>query len=126
MVAIDSREVEGEHIVHVRGGRTPTEKETISWAKEVQERGVGEILLTSMNHDGTKAGFAKKLTGILTKNLHIPVIASGGAGTMEHFFDIFENNDADAALAASIFHFKEVPIPQLKQYLHEKNITVRL
>ena len=126
VVAIDSREVEGEHIVHVRGGRTPTDKETISWAKEVQDRGAGEILLTSMNHDGTKAGFAKKLTGLLTKTLKIPVIASGGAGTMEHFVDIFEDNDADAALAASIFHFKEIPIPELKKYLYEKNITVRI
>jgi len=127
VVAIDSREMDnGEHVVHVRGGRTPTDKETISWATEVQERGAGEILLTSMNHDGTKAGFAKKLTGTLTKKLQIPVIASGGAGTKAHFFDIFENNDADAALAASIFHFKEIPIPKLKAYLYERNITIRI
>ncbi len=126
VVAIDSRQVGLEHIVHVRGGRTPTHKNTIAWAKEIQERGAGEILLTSMNHDGTKAGFAKELTGTLTKNLSIPVIASGGAGKMEHFLEIFENNDADAALAASIFHFKEIPIPQLKRYLHAHKISVRI
>ncbi|MDW7693227.1 imidazole glycerol phosphate synthase subunit HisF [Flammeovirgaceae bacterium SG7u.111] len=126
VVAIDSRYVEGEHIVHVKGGREPTELRTIPWAKEVEERGAGEILLTSMDHDGTKNGFAIELTGYLTKNLNIPVIASGGAGNMEHFVDIFENNDADAALAASIFHFKEIGIPDLKSYLNKKNVAVRL
>ena len=126
VVAIDSRYVNSEHIVHVKGGREATEKRTIPWAKEVQDRGAGEILLTSMDHDGTKAGFAIELTGILTKSLHIPVIASGGAGTMDHFSDIFENNDADAALAASIFHFKEIEIPDLKQFLKQKGIPVRI
>lgn len=126
VVAIDTRYVNGEHIVHVKGGREATEVRTIPWAKEVQERGAGEILLTSMDHDGTKAGFAIELTGYLTKLLHIPVIASGGAGNMEHFSDIFQYNDADAALAASIFHFKEIDIPDLKNYLNSKKIAVRL
>ncbi|UZR92753.1 imidazole glycerol phosphate synthase subunit HisF [Chondrinema litorale] len=126
VVAIDSRYVDGEHIVHVKGGREATEKRTIPWAKEVQDRGAGEILLTSMDHDGTKAGFAIELTGTLTKTLHIPVIASGGAGTMAHFSDIFANNDADAALAASIFHFKEIEIPDLKQFLNQKGVPVRI
>lgn len=125
VVAIDSRYVDGEHIVHVKGGREATELRTIPWAKEVEERGAGEILLTSMDHDGTKAGFALELTGYLTKNLTIPVIASGGAGSKEHFFDIFKENKADAALAASIFHFGEIPIPDLKSYLIEKNIVIR-
>ena len=126
VVAIDSRYVNGEHIVHVKGGREATEVRTIPWAKEVQERGAGEILLTSMDHDGTKGGFAIELTGKLTKMLHIPVIASGGAGNMEHFADIFADNNADAALAASIFHFKEIDIPDLKNYLKNKEIPVRI
>jgi len=125
VVAIDSRHVDDQHIVHINGGRTPTPRRTLEWAKEIQERGAGEILLTSMNHDGTKNGFAVELTGLLTKTLQIPVIASGGAGKMEHFYDIFKNNDADAALAASIFHFKEIGIAQLKDYLVQKNIVVR-
>lgn len=126
VVAIDSRYVNGEHIVHVKGGREATEIRTIPWAKEVEERGAGEILLTSMDHDGTKNGFAIELTGQLTKTLNIPVIASGGAGKIEHFVEIFENNDADAALAASIFHFKEIPIPELKSELKNHNVVVRM
>ena len=110
----------------MKGGREPTKGRTIPWAKEVEERGAGEILLTSMDHDGTKNGFAIELTGTLTKSLNIPVIASGGAGNMEHFVDIFENNDADAALAASIFHFKEIGIPSLKDYLKKNNVAVRI
>jgi len=125
VVAIDTRYLECEHIVHVKGGREATTVRTVSWAKEVQERGAGEILLTSMNHDGTKAGFAVELTDTITKMLHIPVIASGGAGTMEHFYDIFKNDSADAALAASIFHFKEIEISALKSFLKEKNIAIR-
>ncbi|GAA4835314.1 imidazole glycerol phosphate synthase subunit HisF [Algivirga pacifica] len=125
VVAIDTRYVDGEHIVHVKGGREATELRTIEWAKEVQERGAGEILLTSMDHDGTKNGFALELTGYLTKLLNIPVIASGGAGTMEHFADIFKEDQADAALAASIFHFKEIAIPDLKQYLLDNDIEMR-
>jgi imidazole glycerol-phosphate synthase subunit HisF len=126
VVAIDTKEIEGADIVHIHGGRTPTERNTIEWAKEVQERGAGEILLTSMNHDGTKNGFALRITGLLTKMLNIPVIASGGAGKIEHFLEIFEHDDADAALAASIFHFKEVEINVLKKYLHQKGISIRL
>lgn len=126
VVAIDSRYVDGEHIVHVKGGREATSIKTIPWAHEVEERGAGEILLTSMDHDGTKNGFAIELTGTLTKSLNIPVIASGGAGNMEHFVEIFKNNDADAALAASIFHFKEIGIPDLKNFLKGKNITTRI
>lgn len=126
VVAIDTRFVNGEHIVHVRGGRTATELRTIPWAKEVEERGAGEILLTSMDHDGTKAGFANELTAEISQMLSIPVIASGGAGNMEHFVDSFTSGKADAALAASIFHFKEIAVPDLKNYLREHNIPVRV
>jgi len=126
VVAIDSRYADGEHIVHVKGGRQPTEVRTIPWANEVQERGAGEILLTSMDHDGTKGGFAIELTGLLTKSLHIPVIASGGAGNIQHFVDIFEEDSADAALAASIFHFKEIAIQDLKAALRDHGVSVRL
>ncbi|KOF04466.1 imidazole glycerol phosphate synthase [Roseivirga seohaensis subsp. aquiponti] len=126
VVAIDSRFVEGEHIVHVSGGRTATERRTLLWAKEVEERGAGEILLTSMDHDGTKAGFANELTAKVSGSVSIPVIASGGAGNQEHFLDSFTIGLADAALAASIFHFKEVSIPDLKNYLKGYNIPVRI
>ncbi|WP_422354360.1 imidazole glycerol phosphate synthase subunit HisF [Roseivirga pacifica] len=126
VVAIDTRLVNGEHIVHVRGGRTATELRTISWAKEVQDRGAGEILLTSMDHDGTKAGFADALTAEVSDMLSIPVIASGGAGAMNHFVDSFTKGKSDAALAASIFHFGEISIPALKNYLNTENIPVRI
>ena len=126
VVAIDSRFIEGEHIVHVSGGRTPTERRTLLWAHEAQELGAGEILLTSMDHDGTKSGFADELTAKVSGLLSIPVIASGGAGNQEHFLDTFTAGQADAALAASIFHFKEVSIPDLKNYLRGYNIPVRI
>jgi imidazole glycerol-phosphate synthase subunit HisF len=126
VLAIDSRHVDGHDIVYTHGGRTPTEKNTHEWAKEAQERGAGEILITSMNHDGTKAGFANALNAKLSDNLTIPIVASGGAGTMEHFMDAFTIGKSDAALAASIFHYKEIPIPELKSYLHNKGIMVRL
>jgi cyclase len=126
VVAIDTRFVEGKHIVHTHGGRKPTEKETFEWIKEAQERGAGEILLTSMDHDGTKAGFACELTAIVSEMLSIPVIASGGAGTMEHFTELFHKGKADAALAASIFHFNEIGIPELKSYLKDQGIAVRI
>lgn len=126
VVAIDTRWLNEEHIVHVRGGRTPTELRTLAWAKEVEERGAGEILLTSMDHDGTKAGFANELTAQISTMVSVPVIASGGAGTMEHFVEAFSKGKADAALAASIFHFKEIGVPELKTYLKEKNIPVRI
>ncbi|WP_341225974.1 imidazole glycerol phosphate synthase subunit HisF [uncultured Arcticibacterium sp.] len=127
VVAIDTRYVDGKkHVVHVRGGRTPTDKETISWAKEVEERGAGEILLTSMDADGTKDGFSLELTSTISRNAGIPIIASGGAGNMEHFFDVFTTGYADAGLAASIFHFKEIGIPDLKTFLKDKGVSMRL
>lgn len=126
VVAIDTRYVNGKHIVHTHGGRTPTDRETFAWAKEVQDRGAGEILLTSMDHDGTKQGFANELTARMSGELTIPVIASGGAGTSEHFYEAFTQGNADAALAASIFHFREIPIPELKHYLRERDIPVRM
>jgi imidazole glycerol-phosphate synthase subunit HisF len=126
VVAIDAKLINNNWTVVTHGGRTPTELLTINWAKEVTERGAGEILLTSMENDGTKAGFALDITGSVATSVNIPVIASGGAGTMVHFADVFEIAKADAGLAASIFHFKEIPIPNLKRYLQEKNIPVRL
>ncbi|UBM60535.1 imidazole glycerol phosphate synthase subunit HisF [Marinilongibacter aquaticus] len=125
VVAIDTKFVDGKHIVHTHGGRKPTALETIAWAKEVEERGAGEILLTSMDSDGTKDGFDLELTGIVSGNAGIPVIASGGAGTMAHFEDVFTKGKADAGLAASIFHFKEIAIPDLKAYLADRNISMR-
>lgn len=115
-----------EALVHTHGGRTPTTINTIKWAKEVEDRGAGEILLTSMECDGTKAGFALELTSIISENSNIPIIASGGAGNMEHFYDVFTTGKADAGLAASIFHFKEIEIPTLKNYLHQKGIPMRI
>lgn len=126
VVAIDTRYIENQHIVHTHGGRQPTKLETFAWAKEVQERGAGEILLTSMDHDGTKQGYAVELMAKLSDTLSIPVIASGGAGSMKDFYEIFSQGKADAALAASIFHFKEIPLPQLKQYLAQCKIPVRI
>lgn len=127
VLAIDTKkEEDGEWYVYLNGGRTPTGKKCIEWALEGVQRGAGEILLTSMNHDGTKAGFALDITGQLARMLPVPLIASGGGGTMEHFKDVFELAQADAALAASIFHFKEIAIPDLKRYLHSNNIPIRL
>src|SRR6187401_3490193 len=127
VVAIDTKkEEDGEWYVYLNGGRTRTDKKCLDWAKEAVDRGGGEILLTSMNHDGTKNGFAIEITKLLSEELPIPVIASGGAGNMDHFVEVFEKAAADAALAASIFHFKEVPIPELKLFLKKKNIAVRL
>ncbi len=126
VVAIDTRFVANEHIVHTHGGRKPTEIRTIAWAKEVEERGAGEILLTSMDTDGTKAGFANQLTATISANASIPIIASGGAGSMEHFYEVFTEGKADAGLAASIFHFKEIDIIELKTYLQQQGISIRL
>lgn len=126
VVAVDTRKMTHGNFVHTHGGRKPTEIETFSWVKEVENRGAGEILLTSMDHDGTKAGFANELTAAISTSLSIPVIASGGAGTEEHFIDVFTDGKADAALAASIFHFKEIPIPDLKKYLSLKGIPMRI
>lgn len=125
--AIDARqEAGGEWVVTVSGGRVDTDRRLFDWAREAQERGAGEILFTSMNHDGTKAGFACETLARLSGSLSIPVIASGGAGTMEHFFDVFTEGKADAGLAASIFHYREVQIPALKAYLAERGVPVRI
>jgi cyclase len=126
IVAIDTRHVSGLDWVHTHGGRKITEIQTQQWAKEVQERGAGEILLTSMDADGTKAGFANRLTAEISGNLSIPVIASGGAGSMEHFYEVFTDGKADAGLAASIFHFKEIEILALKKFLADKGIPMRI
>lgn len=126
VVAVDAKLTEGEWEVYINGGRIPTGLKLFSWAKEVQDRGAGEILFTSMNHDGVKNGFACEALATLSEMLSIPVIASGGAGKMEHFTEVFQEGKADAALAASIFHFKEINIPDLKGYLHENEVAVRL
>lgn len=125
VLAIDARKIENTWTVHTHGGKNPTDKKLFSWAKEGQERGAGEILFTSMDHDGTKNGFAIDALRKLHDMLQIPLIASGGAGTMDHFIDCFTLGKADAALAASIFHFGEIKIPDLKSFLKEKNITIR-
>lgn len=127
VLAIDTKqEANGEWYVYLNGGRTKTETKCFDWAKQAVDLGAGEILLTSMNHDGTKQGFAIEITKQLSECLAVPVIASGGGGTMEHFATIFKEGKADAALAASIFHFKEVAIPDLKRYLHDQQIEVRI
>ncbi|CAM4167799.1 imidazole glycerol phosphate synthase subunit HisF [Cytophagaceae bacterium 50C-KIRBA] len=126
IVAIDTRWVDGTDWVHTHGGRKITEIQTIPWAKEVENRGAGEILLTSMDADGTKAGFANALTATVSSNSSIPIIASGGAGSMEHFYEVFTEGKADAGLAASIFHFKEIAILDLKNYLASKGIPMRI
>jgi cyclase len=126
VVAIDAKIINNEWTVVTHGGRTPTTLLTIDWAKEVAARGAGEILLTSMENDGTKNGFAIDITSAVSKAVNVPVIASGGAGTMAHFTEVFIQADADAALAASIFHFKEIAIPDLKQFLADQKIPVRL
>ena len=126
VVAIDAKQIEGEWFVHLAGGTIPTDIKLFEWAKEVEERGAGEILFTSMNHDGTKNGFANKALATLSELLNIPIIASGGAGNVQHFIDTFKDGKSDAALAASVFHFGEIPIPDLKKELKENNIEVRL
>lgn len=127
VLAIDTKlEADGDWYVYLNGGRVKTDTKCVEWAKQAVDLGVGEILLTSMNHDGTKQGFALDITATLARLLPVPVIASGGGGTMEHFVDVFNIAKADAALAASIFHFKEIGIPELKQYLNEKGIVVRI
>ena len=126
VLAIDAKNEEEDWIVYIHGGRTPTEINALEWAGEAVQRGAGEISLTSMNHDGTKNGYALDITRKVSETLPVPVIASGGAGTHKHFVDVFTEGKADAALAASIFHFSEIPIPELKQFLHKNNISVRL
>jgi imidazole glycerol-phosphate synthase subunit HisF len=126
VVAIDAKIIDGHWTVVTHGGRNSTSLLVTEWAKEITERGAGEILLTSMEQDGTKAGFAIQLTREIATSVSIPVIASGGAGTMQHFTDVFNLANADAALAASIFHFGEIAIPDLKQYLSAHKIPIRL
>ena len=126
VVAIDAQFKENKWTVFVNGGRISTGKELFSWAKESEERGAGEILFTSMNHDGTKNGFACEALAGLSEYLSIPLIASGGAGNMEHFSEVFDNGKADAGLAASIFHYNEISIPQLKKFLNNNNVPVRI
>jgi imidazole glycerol-phosphate synthase subunit HisF len=127
VLAIDTKkEEDGEWYVYLHGGRTKTTSKCFDWAKQALDLGAGEILLTSMNNDGTKAGFALDITQKLSDELSIPVIASGGAGSMEHFAEVFHNAHADAGLAASIFHFREIEIPDLKTYLAGKGIEVRI
>ncbi len=126
VLAIDTKkEEDGEWYVYLNGGRTKTNTTCLQWATEAVERGAGEILLTSMNNDGTKQGFALDITSLLSSTLPVPVIASGGGGTVQHFVDVFDEGKADAALAASIFHFNEIAIPDLKSYLQKQSIEMR-
>lgn len=126
VLAIDARKMDNTWMVHTHGGKNPTDKRLFTWAKEGQERGAGEILFTSMDHDGTKNGFALDPLEKLHELLTIPIIASGGAGTMGHFADVFALGKADAALAASVFHFGEIKIPELKSFLHHHQLPVRI
>lgn len=126
VVAIDTKLENGAWTVFVNGGKTPTGIDTVAWAKEIEARGGGEILLTSMNNDGTKTGFALSITEAVSRAVNIPVIASGGAGNKMHFREVFAHTKASAALAASIFHFGELTVPDLKAYLHNQNIKVRI
>jgi cyclase len=127
VLAIDAKcEEDNNWYVYLNGGRTKTDKLVVDWAREVVDLGAGEILLTSMNHDGTKQGFALDITAQLSKNLTVPIIASGGGGTEAHFLEVFTKGKADAALAASVFHYKEIAIPDLKQYLHQNGVPVRI
>jgi len=125
VVAIDADYINDEWICYLNGGRIPTDKRLFSWAKEAENRGAGEILFTSMKHDGVKTGYANEALCTLSVSLGIPIIASGGAGAKEHFRDVFVEGKADAALAASVFHFGEIKIPELKAYLKGEGISVR-
>ena len=125
VVAVDTKFENNNWFVYVNGGKVATGIATIDWVKQAEQLGAGEILLTSMNNDGTKQGFAIDITNAVSASINIPVIASGGAGTKEHFVDVFKNTKATGALAASIFHFGEIPIPVLKQYLKDQNINIR-
>jgi imidazole glycerol-phosphate synthase subunit HisF len=125
VVAIDSKQVDGKDFVYTHGGKNKTDLITAHWAKHCQELGAGEILLTSMDHDGTKSGFAIELLRVMSLALSIPIIASGGAGAKTHFKDVFLETNVDAALAASLFHYNELSIPDLKNYLKQENILIR-
>ena len=126
VVAIDAKQINNKWMVHLAGGTIPTKLELFEWAKEVENRGAGEILFTSMDHDGTKAGFANEALAKLSTLVNIPIIASGGAGSVQHFIDTFIKGKSDAALAASVFHFGEIKITDLKKELRNNNIEVRL
>lgn len=126
VLAIDTKCIDGEWYVFLNGGRIATDIKTLDWAKQAVALGVGEILLTSMNNDGTKDGFALDITRAVSEAVNVPVIASGGAGTMQHFVDVFTEGKADAALAASIFHYQEIGIGELKQFLKERRVEVRI
>ena len=126
VVAIDAKQIDGQWKVHLVGGKVPTELDLFDWAKEVEQRGAGEILFTSMDHDGTKQGFANNALARLSSEVNIPIIASGGAGTVPHFIDTFTKGKADAALAASVFHFGEISIPELKKQLNQQQLAVRI
>lgn len=126
VVAIDTKAAEDRDYVYTSGGRIKTEWQTIAWARQAVSLGAGEILLTSMDHDGTKSGFAMEITKRVAESVSVPVIASGGAGSEAHFRDVFLHGGADAALAASTFHYKELCIPELKQYLKQEGLPVRL
>ena len=127
VVAIDAKRVgENKWEVYINGGRTPTGKDAVEWAKAVETLGAGEILLTSMDKDGTKSGYDIELTRAISEAVNIPVIASGGAGSKQHFLEAFTEGKADAALAASLFHFKELTIQEVKEYLKENNIPIRI
>ena len=126
VVALDARRIDGSWKIHLVGGKEPTEVELFTWAQEVERRGAGELLFTSMEHDGTKGGFANEALRKMSGLVNIPVIASGGAGSRAHFADTFLEGDADAALAASVFHFNEIPIPELKEYLKNRGIPMRI
>ncbi len=125
VVAVDTRLNDGKNYVHLRGGRDKTTIETESWIREAEDRGAGEILLTSMDHDGTKNGFDNGLLKKINDRIHIPLIASGGAGNKQHFVDVFQQSNVDAALAASVFHYGEILIPELKETLRAEGIVVR-
>ena len=126
VVAIDAKQIKGEWKVHLVGGKVPTDINLFDWAKEVEQRGAGEILFTSMDHDGTKAGFANRALARLSTEVNLPIIASGGGGKVSHFVDTFTEGKADAALAASIFHFGELSVPELKHALKTHKIAVRI
>lgn len=126
VVAIDAKQIDGQWKVHLVGGKVPTELDLFEWAREVEQRGAGEILFTSMDHDGTKQGFANNALARLSTEVNIPIIASGGAGTVPHFIDTFTKGKADAALAASVFHFGEISIPELKKQLNQQQLAVRI
>ncbi|MEY8849033.1 imidazole glycerol phosphate synthase subunit HisF [Psychroserpens sp. XS_ASV72] len=126
VVAIDAKRIDNEWIVHLSGGTKPTQRTLFEWAEDVEARGAGEILFTSMNNDGTKSGFANDALSKLSQRVNIPIIASGGAGAIQHFVDAFQKGNADAALAASVFHFEDIDIIQLKKQLRQHHINIRL